>query len=59
MFLKGDLVSMLGCHGDGPEVTQMIGTIIDHWTVDGWWLVLAGDEVISWPEDHMTFLERS
>ena len=59
MFLKGDLVECIGSHGIGPEVTSVIGTIVGPWTVEEWWVILVGDELINWPESQMGFLERA
>ena len=59
MFMKGDLVECIGSHGVGPEVTAVIGTLVGPWTVDEWWVVLVDDELISWPESQMGFLERA
>ena len=60
MFLKGDLVRLVGSHDIGPEVTALLGTVIGPWAdLDEWWEIMTErGEIISWPENQMLFLER-
>lgn len=55
----GDLVKIIGIHGDGPEVTSAVGVIMSRWktvgNLDGWWVVMMpDDELETWPESQMT-----
>mgnify|MGYP001260062640 FL=1 len=52
----GDLVQLIGSHGEGPEVTAVIGTVLGPWRVDEWWEVLVDGRVIHWPESQMGLL---
>ncbi len=50
----GDLVKIIGTHGDGPEVTSIVGVITGPWKIDEWWVVLMPNHgVTHWPESHM------
>ncbi len=50
----GDLVKVIGSHGEGPEVTAVIGVIMKPWKVDKWWVVMMPHRgLIHWPESQM------
>ena len=50
----GDLIRILGSH------TELVGTIISPWKVNGWWEVLTKNgRVIHWPESQMEMINES
>lgn len=53
----GDLVRIIGSHGEGPEVTAIIGTIVGPWKIPDWWEILVDGAVIHWPESQITIVE--
>ena len=54
----GDVVLMLGSHGEGLEVTAVTGVITGPWQIDGWWEVLTPHHgIIHWPGDQMQRVE--
>ena len=57
----GDLVEIIGSFSDdNPEVTSILGTVIQRWSIPGWWEVLAPDgEIINWPEEQMSVINES
>ena len=55
----GDVVQMLGSHGEGPEVTAVTGVIMAPWKISEWWEVLTTNHgVIHWPESQMQKVEE-
>ena len=50
----GDLVKIIGSHGDGPEVTSVIGVIMTPWKIPQWWVVMMPNHgLVHWPESQM------
>jgi hypothetical protein len=50
----GDLVKIIGSHGEGPEVTSAIGVIMEPWKIDEWWVVMMPNQgTVHWPESQM------
>ena len=58
---EGDLVQIIGSFSDDtPEVTAILGTIIEKWSIPEWWVVLAqSGEIINWPEAQMTVINET
>ena len=51
----GDLVQIVGSHGDGPELTSVIGVIMEPWKIDEWWVVMMPNHgLVHWPESQMS-----
>lgn len=55
----GDLVQILGSHGESLEVTAVIGTIIAPWKIPGWWIVLVNGQVMQWDGNDMMKIDTS
>ena len=57
----GDLVEIIGSFSDdSPEVTLILGTVIQRWSIPGWWEVLTQDgEIINWPGEQMSVINES
>ena len=56
----GDLVMLLGSHGDGPEVTAIAGMIVDKWRIPDWWCVMTPNHgLVHWPESQMEVISES
>ena len=54
----GDVVQMLGSHGEGLEVTAVVGVITAPWKIDHWWEVMTPHHgIIHWPENQMQRVE--
>jgi len=50
----GDLVKIIGSHGEGPEVTSVIGVIMEPWKINEWWVILMPNHgLVCWPESQM------
>lgn len=51
----GDLVKIIGSHGEGPEVTSVIGIIMEPWEAEEWWVILTPNHgLVHWPESQIT-----
>ena len=50
----GDLVKIVGSHA------QIVGTIVEPWKVDEWWVVVTQrGQIINWPESQMELISES
>lgn len=55
----GDLVQIVGSHGEGPELTSVIGVIMWSWKIDEWWVVMTPNHgLVHWPESQMSRIDN-